>query len=77
MLVDQDDANVLSLLGEAVEGRLDSGVVRLGVNNEEVLLRIGASGDMLRTKLDPHFDNFQIGEILTPMPARSSPVTES
>lgn len=77
MLVDQDDANVLSLLGEAVEGRLDSGVVRLGVNNEEVLLRIGASGDMLYTELDPHCDNFQIGEILTPMPARSSPVTES
>jgi hypothetical protein len=47
MLVDEHDADILSVLSERVKGRLDGGRLRLAVNNEEVLLGIGASRHML------------------------------
>lgn len=47
MLVDKHNANVLSLIGEPVEGSLNGSGVCLVVDNEEVLLRIGARGDVL------------------------------
>lgn len=47
MLVDKHDANVFSLIGEPVEGCLDGSGVCFVVDNEEVLLRVGARGDVL------------------------------
>ena len=48
VLVDQQDSNVLALRGEAVKGRLDGAVLRLGVHDEEVLLRVWRLGYVLR-----------------------------
>lgn len=48
MLVDQDDANVLSILGKSVKRRFDGRRVRLVVHDEEVLFGVGASSDVLR-----------------------------
>jgi hypothetical protein len=47
VLVDQHNGNVLALLGEAVEGSLDSAGFRLVVDNKEVLLCVWGLGDML------------------------------
>jgi hypothetical protein len=47
MLVDQDDSNILALLGEVLERLLDLGGLGLAVNNEEVSLGIWAVGDVL------------------------------
>ena len=47
MLVDQEDADVLALLGEGIKGGLDGRRLCLAVNDEEVLLRVGRVGDML------------------------------
>lgn len=38
VLVDEQDGNVLALRGEALEGGLDVARLRLGVDDEEVLL---------------------------------------
>lgn len=48
MLVDQDDADVLALLGEGIKGGLDGRRLGLAVDDQEVLLRVGRVGDMLR-----------------------------
>jgi hypothetical protein len=50
VLVDQDDANVLALLGEALEGRLDRGVVRLVADDDKVALRVRALRDVLESQ---------------------------
>lgn len=47
MLVDQDNADILPLLSEALERRLDGGRLRLAVDDQEVLLGVGAGRDML------------------------------
>lgn len=47
VLVDQDDADVFPVVGESVKSRLDGGGVRLAVDNEEILLGVGAGSDML------------------------------
>jgi hypothetical protein len=47
VLVDEDDANVLSVLGESVERRLDRARLCLAIDDQEVLLRICTGGDML------------------------------
>lgn len=47
MLVDQQNANVLPLRREALEGRLDGRVVGLGVDDQEVLLGVRGRGDVL------------------------------
>lgn len=47
MLVDQDDANVLSILCELIERGFNGGGIGLAVHDEEVLLGIGACRDML------------------------------
>ena len=47
MLIDQKNANVFPRLGEPLERLLDSGIVRLAVDNQKVLLRIRRCGDML------------------------------
>lgn len=46
MLVDKHNANVLSLIGEPVEGSLNGSGVCFVVDNEKVLLRIGARGNV-------------------------------
>ncbi len=48
MLVDQQNANVLALAGKVVKGVLEDGVIRLGVDDEEVALRVGGGRDVLR-----------------------------
>jgi hypothetical protein len=47
VLVDEDDADVLALRGEVLESSLDGGRLRLVVDYEEVLLRVGRVRDML------------------------------
>jgi hypothetical protein len=46
MLVDQNNANVLALRREAVEGGLDGGIVGVGAHHQKVLLRIGRRRDV-------------------------------
>lgn len=47
VLVDQEDSNVLAVVGEVVEGSLDGRVLGLGVDDEEVLLAIWRLCDVL------------------------------
>lgn len=47
MLVYEDDADILALLSESVECGFDGGGVSLAVDDEKVLLRVGASRNML------------------------------
>lgn len=51
MLVDEENGNVLALLGEAVKGLFDG--VRLGlvVDNEVVLLRVRRVGNVLYSEV--------------------------
>jgi hypothetical protein len=76
MLVDQQDSNILSLGRKPFKSFFDSRIVRLAVNDEEVFLRVRGLRNML-----PSHQLFQerpsTGRYLTPIPARSRPVTES
>lgn len=47
MLVDEQDSNILSLLGELLKGALDGGLLRLCVDDEVVLLAVRRVGDVL------------------------------
>lgn len=47
MLVDQDDGNVFALGGEVVERLLNSRVLGLIIDHQEILLGIRRLGDML------------------------------
>ena len=47
MLIDEQYAYVFSIMGVSVESLFNSGGFRFGVNNEEVLLRVGRLGYML------------------------------
>ena len=79
MLVDEDDADVLPRLGERLEGALDGRRLGLVVNNEKVLLRLCAGCDMLFEKRvsSAWYRPRARLSVLTPMPARRRPVTES
>lgn len=46
MLVDQDNADILALFGEAIESLLDGGFLGLVVTDQEIALCIGRIGDM-------------------------------
>ena len=48
MLIDQEDGDILPLLRERHKGLLDSRVLSLRINDEEVLLGIRRCGDMLK-----------------------------
>ena len=48
MLVDQDDGNVFALGGEVVERLLNSRVLGLVIDHQEILLGIRRLGDMLQ-----------------------------
>lgn len=47
MLVDENNANIFPLLGEAIECRFDGGGLSLAVDDQEVLLGIRTSRNML------------------------------
>jgi len=47
MLVNQHDGDVLPLAREVVEGLFDGRGLGLGVDDEEVALRVGRVGDVL------------------------------
>lgn len=47
MLVDEQNGNVLSLLGKVVKGLLDGRGLGLVVDNKVVLLRVGRVGNVL------------------------------
>jgi hypothetical protein len=47
MLVYEQDGNILALGGEAIKGSLDVAVLGFGVDDEEVLLRVGGLCDVL------------------------------
>lgn len=49
MLIDQQNANVFTLLCELIEGRFDSRVIGFRVHNEEVLLRVWRRRDVLQS----------------------------
>jgi hypothetical protein len=51
VLVDEDNGNVLALLGEAVKGFLDGVSLGLVVYDEVVLLSIRRVGDVLCSKV--------------------------
>lgn len=87
MLVNEDDGNVLALC-KAVKGGLDGGRLSLVVDNEEVPLLVGRSGDVLFPKERQSrvsslvqrqriLAKKRVGTGRTPMPASSKPVTES
>lgn len=48
MLVDQHDGNIFALGGEVVERLLNSRVLGLVIDHQEILLRIRRLGDMLQ-----------------------------
>lgn len=54
MLVDKNDANILTLLCELVKGGLDGGGVCLAVDDEEVLLGVGSSRYVLQIVSELH-----------------------
>lgn len=76
MLVDEQNANVFPLTRELVKCSLNSCSFRLGVNNEEVLLRIWWIGDVLLKSVFV-CSNLRRDNAHTPMPASKRPVTES
>lgn len=47
MLIDEENGNVLPLFRELVKGALDCAVLRFGIHDEIVLLRVGRVGDVL------------------------------
>lgn len=60
MLIDENNSNVFPRLGVAVKRFLDGLVLRLVVDYEEVLLRVGAACDVLLfacgVSIQPHVD---------------------
>jgi hypothetical protein len=78
MLIDQDNPNVLSLRRKPLKRSLYSGIVCLDIYYEKVLLVVGWCRDMLSSeRVRVHWERGSGEKVRTPMPARSSPVTES
>lgn len=76
MLVYEQNANVLPLRCEFLECFFDSCVIRLAVDNKEVLLRVWRLSDMLPS-VRINWPILLSYRVPTPMPANSRPVTES
>jgi hypothetical protein len=80
MLIDEQNGNILPLLGKLIKRGFDRGVFGFAVHHQEVLLRIrrlrdvlpegGSVSEVVRCLVIP-------GRALTPTPANSRPVTES
>jgi hypothetical protein len=51
MLIDEYDANIFAILSESIKRGLNSSCVGLAINNEEVLLSIGACSHMLLNRV--------------------------
>lgn len=85
VLINEQNGNVLALRGEAVKRGLDGVVVRLGVHDEEVLLRVGrwryvlyGGREISRVRKVGGGEEVEgSGGGRTPTPARSMPVTVS
>lgn len=76
MLVDEQDADILSLRRKVVKCLLEHRVLRLRVDDEEVLLRVGRRRDVLQLEISARVGR-ESGVINTPMPASNMPVTVS
>lgn len=50
MLIDEYDANIFAVLGESIKRGLDRSCISLAINNEKVLLSIGASSYVAYTR---------------------------
>ena len=74
VLVDEENRNILALAGVIVESLFDGMVVCLCIDDEEVLLGFWGWGYVLFGSASCVGGSFGA---LTPMPARSRPVTES
>lgn len=79
MLVDKNHSDIFPLLREVHERFLDRRRLGFGIYHEEVSLRVWRVCDMLKREgysvsIAPGF--FIGGWVLTPIPARRSPVTE-
>ena len=78
MLIDQDNPNVFPLGSESLKCRLDGRGFCLAVHHQEVLLVVWRRRDMLRWSSQERPSGFQDAiSVLTPIPARRRPVTES
>lgn len=51
MLIDEYDANIFAILGESIKRGLNRSCIGLAINNEEVLLSIGACRYMLLNRV--------------------------
>lgn len=81
MLVNKNHGYILSLVGEALEGVLNRGGLGLGIYHEEVSLRVWGVCDVLynagsQLACSVSFGGLIQYSVLTPIPARRSPVTE-
>lgn len=82
VLVDKQDSDILALGSEVIECRFDSSILRLCVDDEEVLLVVRRLGYVLDSQINFSVP-FRLSQlrstaiIRTPTPARSMPVTVS
>ena len=57
MLINQQDGNIFSVVRVIIESLLDQGGFGLGVNDKEILLRVGGLCNMLRSLSMPRLDS--------------------
>lgn len=81
VLVNKNHGYILSLVDEALEGVLNGGGLGLGIYHEEVSLRVWGVCNMLYNEglqlaCSVSFGGLIQYSVLTPIPARRSPVTE-
>lgn len=78
MLIDQENSNVFAFLRELLKGIFYNRVIRFGIHDQEILLRVRCRGDVLvRVHLVPQCRYHPFQKMLTPTPANNKPVTES
>lgn len=79
MLIYEQNSYIFPLIGEVVEGGLDSSSIRFGIDDEEVLLGVWRSCYVLYVARVSYITSFRMYAVnqRTPTPARSRPVTES
>jgi hypothetical protein len=77
MLVYEQNGDVFAVLREALKGSFNGGVLGLLVDDEEVLLGVWRSGDVLFGVDQSGDSKAGTAGLRTPTPARRRPVTES
>lgn len=50
MLIDQNNTNILAVLGKSFKGSLDGLCIGLVIDDKEILLAVAARGDMLKSR---------------------------